>query len=99
MKVLYPRKVFLLRGNHELESVCGNTEYYGEGSFRSQLLNLAVKCNCLNIFGASALPARLCLHACIARNSIDFPLIPSSSPFLLHPVKCRRGVAVIHDVL
>lgn len=50
LKVLYPRKVFLLRGNHELESVCGNTEYYGEGSFRSQLLNLAVKCNCLNIF-------------------------------------------------
>ncbi|EGD78643.1 serine/threonine-protein phosphatase [Salpingoeca rosetta] len=50
LKVLYPKKVFLLRGNHELESVCGNTDYYGEGSFRSQLLNLAVKCNCLNIF-------------------------------------------------
>eukprot|EP00055_Hartaetosiga_balthica_P004796 m.13111 g.13111 ORF g.13111 m.13111 type:complete len:579 (+) comp4110_c0_seq1:320-2056(+) len=44
LKVLYPKKVFLLRGNHELESVCGNTEYYGEGSFRTQLFSLAARC-------------------------------------------------------
>eukprot|EP00049_Salpingoeca_infusionum_P006850 m.111825 g.111825 ORF g.111825 m.111825 type:complete len:613 (-) comp13464_c0_seq2:1399-3237(-) len=44
LKVMYPKKVFLLRGNHELESVCGNVDYYGDGSFRTQLEVLVSEC-------------------------------------------------------
>ncbi|EDQ85165.1 uncharacterized protein MONBRDRAFT_34386 [Monosiga brevicollis MX1] len=83
LKVLYPSKVYLLRGNHELESVCGNIEYYGAGSFRHQLHSLLVAAgrgdqlestwgafmNCFNWLPLAATIDRtvFCCHAGIPR--------------------------------
>eukprot|EP00771_Trimastix_marina_P001212 gnl/Trimastix_PCT/2266.p1 GENE.gnl/Trimastix_PCT/2266~~gnl/Trimastix_PCT/2266.p1 ORF type:complete len:598 (-),score=173.33 gnl/Trimastix_PCT/2266:563-2356(-) len=35
-KIVNPRRLFLLRGNHEIEDINGDVEVYGDGSFRAQ---------------------------------------------------------------
>mmetsp|Transcript_40641 Transcript_40641/g.128150 ORF Transcript_40641/g.128150 Transcript_40641/m.128150 type:complete len:616 (-) Transcript_40641:113-1960(-) len=42
MKILFPAKWWLIRGNHETREVNGNTDHYREGSFLKQ---------CIKIFG------------------------------------------------
>jgi len=75
MKIMYPKKVFLLRGNHEFSGVNMNVEVYGDDSFLHQLMEE---------YGSADAAIKIASAANLAFSELPFAAVVDKRIFCVH---------------